>query len=90
MELTLITVFLGIIAACEVVAVILNSTNSHLAEELRTAEKQCVILNENATTAHKQLVEQGIRHRTQMEAMTAKIIELTKALEDAKKQDNNG
>ena len=46
MELTLITVFLGIIAACEVVAVILNSTNSHLAEELRTAEKQCVILNE--------------------------------------------
>ena len=81
----LITVFLGVIAASEVVGVILNTTNKHLAEQLRTVEKAASQHAENAVTTHKQMVEQGIYHRREMDAMTAKIIELTKALEEAKK-----
>ena len=90
MELTLIAVFLGVIAASEVVAVILNATNRHLAEELRTLERNCTAHAENAVIMNKRMMENETRYQRQVDAMTVKIIELTKALEDAKKQDNNG
>lgn len=87
MELTLIVVFLGIIAATEIGCFVLNIRNKHLAEELRTAEKACATHAENATTVHRQMVENSVLYRRQIDALTAKVTELTAALEKAKKQE---
>lgn len=86
MEMILISVFLGIIAVSEVIAVILNATNRHLAEELRTLERNCTAHAENAVIMNKRMMENETRYQKQVEAMTVKIIELTKALEEAKKE----
>lgn len=86
MEMILISVFLGIIAVSEVIAVILNATNRHLAEELRTLERNCTAHAENAVIMNKRMMENETRYQKQVEAMTVKNIELTKALEDAKKE----
>lgn len=82
----LISVFLGIIAVSEVIAVILNATNRHLAEELRTLERNCTAHAENAVIMNKRMMENETRYQKQVEAMTVKNIELTKALEEAKKE----
>lgn len=86
MEIILISVFLGIIAVSEIIAVILNATNRHLAEELRTLERNCTAYAENAVIMNKRMMENETRYQKQVEAMTVKIIELTKALEEAKKE----
>lgn len=87
MELTLITVFLGIIAVAEIYCAATSRVNKHLSEQLRLVEKNCTLHAENAVTMHTQLVEMEKRHKMQVDAMTAKIIELTDALEKAKKQE---
>lgn len=89
----LISVFLGIIAVSEVIAVIRNATTRHLAEQLRILERNCAAHAENAIILQKQMGEQEVRHRRQVdamlkqeEAMVAKIAELTEALDGKKKE----
>lgn len=87
MELTLITVFLGIIAVAEIYCAAMSRVNKHLSEQLRTLEKNCTLHAENAVTLHTQLVDLQRERKMQVDAMTAKILELTDALEKAKKQE---
>lgn len=85
MELIIIAIFLGVIAGAEVCGVVNNIRNQHLAEELRAAERVAITNAENATTAHKQMVQSESFYRRRIDELCAKVIELTEALEEAKK-----
>ena len=43
MEMILITVFIGIIAAAETYCAVMNKVNRHLSDQLRTLEKNCTL-----------------------------------------------
>ena len=85
MELIIIAIFLGVIAGAEVCAIVLNIRIQHLAEELRTAERAALTHAENATTTHKQMIQNESFYRRRIDELCAKVIELTEALEEAKK-----